>query len=199
MHSRRFCTLLLGIWIAGSVLVAWVATNNLKTVEPHARSTVRRVEEKVHRAGGAERVSALLKYHSAELNRDYFEGWELFQLGMGLLLGLVLLFATNGNKVVLGAWALMYLMVVVQHLALTPRIIDVGRGLDLAGMDEFLDERRIFSRLHAAYGWTEITKGVGALVLGLRLLWSSKPASGRRRRRRDLDEVNDADHSHVNG
>jgi hypothetical protein len=197
MHSRRFCALLLGGWIAGSLVTAWVASHNLTSVEAHASISVKRIREEVL-AAGEDRVRGLFRLQAAELNRYYFEHWELAQLAIGLLLGVILLFATNGNRLMMAAWLTMYVIVLFQHFALTPRMIELGRGLDLSSIDEFIDERKAFQKLHAFYGWNELAKGLAALVLGARLLVSRGPASGRRRRSR-IDEVNNANDSHVNG
>ncbi len=202
MHSRRFCALLLGIWLAGSGVIAWVAMHNLGSVDEQVEPKFLRPLEEVKELG-KERVRGLFQYQAAEMNRYYADRWEVVQLILGALMGLMLLFSTNGNRVAMSAWAVMYLMVLMQHLAVTPRVLDLGRGLDFAEAGEMGDERRALGRLQVTYGWTEAVKGLGALVLGVRLVTSRNAvtsSSGRRRRRSvDLDEVNNADHSHIDG
>ncbi|MEZ5400303.1 MAG: hypothetical protein R2729_11590 [Bryobacteraceae bacterium] len=151
----------------------------------------RRVQDEL-KAAGQERAQAFLRHQAAELNRYYFDRWEVVQLSIAGLLGVILLFATNASRVAMGAWVVMFLITGVQHFVVTPRIIDVGRAFDFAGMHEFIDERALFSRLHAQYGFAEITKWVAGLVLAVRLLYR-RPARGSRRGKRAAEDALDND------
>jgi hypothetical protein len=198
MHPRRLSTLILGFWLGASLLMTWVATDNFGSVERALKRATKSAEEAI--AGiGPETTRTLLRYHSSEQNRRYFLYWGLAQMALGIALALVLLFATNGNTVTMILAAGMLASTGVQRFFIAPQMIEIGRALDFASIDEYREERRAFWNYHRAYTIVELAKlGCGA-ALALRLLLSSG-GSGRRRRSRldaEIDFVNDPNHSHV--
>jgi hypothetical protein len=198
MHSRRLCTLLLGAWLIGGLLTALVAVHNQASPDQLLKSTSRRVQEELH-AIGPNRAASLFRFQVSELNRHLFDQWELAQIALALVLGVILLFSTNGNRLVMALWGLMFAIVLIQHFTITPMMIELSRGFDFAGADEFIEERRAFRRSHASYGWLEMVKGLAGLGLTVRLLFSNASAARRRRSRREVDPIDHPDHSHVNG
>jgi hypothetical protein len=197
MHSRRLCTLLLGAWLAGGLFMAWVAVHNQRSPQQLLKSNSKRVQEELYSIG-PNRAASLFQFQVSELNRELFDRWELTQIALALALGITLLFSTNGNRLMMALWGLMFALVLIQHLTITPMMIELGRGVDFAGIDEFIEERRAFRRSHASYGWLEVVKGLAGLGLAVRLLFSNS-SGARRRRRREVDPIDHPDHSHVNG
>jgi len=196
MHPRRFATLLLGAWLGGCAWSGWVATHNLRAADSIVKEAGFQARKTIDEIGDV-RARRLLRYHSAELNRHYFFTWELIEFVFAAALGTLLLFTTNGNRLLMALVSAMFLIVVVQHFTLTPQMTELGRGLDFAGPDELIEERRSFRGYHELYGYLALAKLALGLGLVGRLMFAS--GNGRRRRSRKVDVVDHADHSHVDG
>jgi hypothetical protein len=199
MHTRRLATLLLGAWLAGSLFMTWVAIGNFQSVESVLKSQSAKVQREINDIGLA-RSRALLRHHASEQNRHYFYNWEITELVLAVVLLLVVLFATNGNKFILGLSAWMLLLTVVMHFAITPQVTEIGRALDFTSIDEMPAERAVFWNYHKSYSTLAVVKIISGIVLGVRLLYNT---SQLRRRssdsRKKVKTVDDADHSHING
>jgi len=87
----------------------------------------------------------------------------------------------------------------VQLFLINPQMIEIGRALDFASIDEYREERRAFWNLHRAYSIVEVAKIFCGVLLAAKLLFSRN--SGRKRRRSrveaEIDLINDPNHSHV--
>lgn len=160
--------------------MVWVATHNLQNTQ-HLVEYPSRKKEVFVKGIPPERLQAIFRFQAAELNRHYFAWWEIAQLVIGVGTGVVLLFATTGNRLVMTLVTAMFAITVVQHLTITPQIIDIGRGLDFAGPDDLFAERRAFRSVHTTYSVLELIKLGAGLTLAGRLLYSTRE---RRRRRR---------------
>lgn len=197
MHSRRFSMLLLGIWLGAGLLMTWVATDNFDSVDRAMKPATKVAEQAVNDIG-VERARAFLRYHSSEQNRQYFRTWGAAQLFLGVFLLVVVIFATNANKLMTGLAGGLLAISALQYFLVTPRIIDLGRALDFANVDEMRDERRGFWNYHRAFSYMELAKfGIILFVAG-RLVVSSGERRKRRRRSYELDMIDDAEDSHVN-
>ena len=92
----------------------------------------------------------LLRYLSSELNRLYFQYWNLAQLAVGILaLWLVVKLPVDKRAV----WGIVAMLAVALFLTavLTPPIVSVGRSLDFVPRDPPPPELRTFGLLHAAF------------------------------------------------
>jgi len=82
--KQRWAMFAMGAWIAGNVMVAFVAAENVYTVDRLlAGSMSRAVASEVARVGHAE-TRDLFRYLSSELNRRYCRLWNVTQLATGL-------------------------------------------------------------------------------------------------------------------
>ena len=196
MNSRRLACFLLGLWMGGALLMAWVAAASFSSVDrlldrPHAVATLQ------FKALGRADARLLLRYQVAEQNRWYFEKWESVQIAMGALFFFFVLFATKENKFVLFLILSMIATVVVQHFLLTPAVISLGRMIDFLPPDAPSRDRTQFSVLHSFYWGVELVKWVLGLALAARLISHRSGRSGNARQEFDL--VDKANHRHVNG
>ena len=116
----------------------------------------------------------LLRYLSSELNRLYFQIWNVTQIAIGAV---ALWFAPRTPKV---RWSIaaMLTVVVVMMAFLTPQIVSLGRGLDFVPRDPAPPGMRRFWILHAAYTSLEMIK---LLVGGVAAFLISKDAEPRGR------------------
>src|SRR5580693_6314371 len=119
---KAFAAFLLGVWLAGTILLAFVATQNFAAVDrilsqptPQAATPLSALPHDTMRP--------LLRHLSSELNRLYFFSWGVAQVAFGLLL-LILLLALN-RRVEAAFVAVMLAIANVQLLWMTPRITEI--------------------------------------------------------------------------
>src|SRR5205085_10917712 len=113
---------LLGAWIAGSLFMILVATQNFRSVDrllaAPAGAAVQ--VEKI----GREEARTFLRYQVSEQNRWYFETWEKIQLALGLAL-LAVTFRQDRASMALAA--IMFALLLAQRFWITPEIVRIGR------------------------------------------------------------------------
>ncbi len=175
MHIRRLTSLLLGAWLAGSLFMWMVATQNFRSVDRLLASPSAQAKIRIDKLG-QDQARLLLRHHVGEQNRWYFETWEMAQLALGVLVLLALFFGSSDRA---GLWLALVMLVVVgiQHWILTPEVVRLGRAIDFTSVDQPSAERTRFWMLHGAYSGTELLKlALGAVV-------SAKLVLGGRRRR----------------
>jgi len=161
-----FC--LIGAWIAGSVFMMIVATQNFHTVDRLLEGSENRAFRSVAQELGPARTRDLMRYVSSELNRLYFQGWNVAQLALGASL----LWMVRNRRDARRARTLIAAMVgivVVMLVWLTPEITALGRRLDFVPRDPAPAELGRFWTLHAAYTVLEVVKLVAVVAAALLL------------------------------
>lgn len=165
----------LGAWLAGTILVSVVATENFYTIDRlMARSPNSTFTSLTERLGKSE-TRNVLRYLSSELNRLYFQLWNATQL----VLGILVLWLLAGNRSpakarwgVVGMLALVVLMIVW----LTPQIVSVGRSLDFVPRDPVPPALARFGLLHGAYLLLEACKLLVGIVV---TVWIAQSTAAR--------------------
>src|SRR5215831_6530704 len=97
MHSRRLACLILGLWLAGGMFMAWVATENFRSVD-RLMDSPNPMASLEFRTLGPQASRLLLRYAASEQNRYFFETWETVQILLGVLFFFFLLFGTHEDK-----------------------------------------------------------------------------------------------------
>ena len=160
----------MGAWLLGTVLVSIVATENFFTVDRLlAGSTSASFHAFVERTGQPQ-TRELLRYLSSELNRLYFQLWNVMQLALGLL---VVWLIGRDSSVTRAWWGIVAMLsvVVLMTVWLAPEITIVGRSLDFVPRDPPPPALARFRMLHAAYTALEM----GKLLVGVVVtLWISR-------------------------
>ena len=167
-HAAAFC---LGVWAMGTVSVSIVAMQNFYTIDrlldgPSHAAFAAFVED-----AGHEEARNVLRYLSSELNRLFFQLWNVAQLGIGG----AALWLVRGLRTPAGArlrWTLVGMLaaVVVLTVGITPPIIAIGRSIDFVPRDPPPPAVATFGVLHAAYTLLELAKCGAAVVAALWLL-----------------------------
>jgi hypothetical protein len=173
-----FC---MAVWMTGTVCVAIVATQNFFTIDrllagsqneafQVAVKTLDSVETPGHPV-----ARDMLRYLSAELNRLYFQYWNLAQLAVGIL---ALWLVTKLRGVDRAKWCIVGMLGISLFVmaVLTPPIVNVGRSLDFVPRESpppnVVSSLRTFGLLHVTYTVFTFMN----LVLGvLATLWIQKP------------------------
>jgi hypothetical protein len=194
MHTRRLIMLLLGLWLGASVLMDWISIGGTDTI-PASFDSARQREPIMVRTIGEGPVRELLRYQTAELNRHHTYFWGFAQIGMGVVLVLTVLFATNGNKPGLILSSAMLLLVMGMQFAVVPAMLEQDRALDFA-VGDVSRERAAFAGSRNTYMGMEVMKLFAGLGLAGVLLYRERGGtSGSTRRRRRLDKIDVVDYA----
>ncbi len=198
MHGGRFACLLLGLWLAGGLFMAFLARQNLETADRLIANGDTAVL--LHSGGaGIQAMRGLLRYHALEQTRAARESWETTEIVLGCFFFFFLLFGTREDKFTLLIPLVMVLVTLVERLVLTPETISRGRALDFIPAGAQAADRVKLLMLEKAHMACELGKGVLAVILAARLI-----LGGRRRRsasdvRQELDLIDKANYRHING
>ncbi len=168
--ARSWAIFCMALWLMGAVSMAVVATQDFYTID-------RLLEAQPHPAFAADvqklghdAARDLLRYLSSELNRLFFQYWNLAQLAIGILALWLVVKLPGADKPKWGIVAMLAIAVFVTAL-ITPRIFSVGRSIDFVPRDPPPDGLRTFGLLHATY---TVFDGV-ELILGILVtLWLTK-------------------------
>jgi hypothetical protein len=162
MHFRRFAALLLGAWLAGSLFMDMVATQNFRSVDRLLAAPSPQLAERIQAMGGHDTARVILRHQVSEQNRWYFETWERIQIGLGAALFFVLLFGAIPNRLMLLLTLLMLGTVLTMHFWLTPEIVRLGRAMDFVPPGTTFAGRARFWMFHGMYSASELIKlGIG--------------------------------------
>ena len=166
MKIPYFTCWLLGGWLAGSLFMILVATQNFRSVD-RLLSAPAGAAAQIERMGRDE-ARAFLRYQVSEQNRWYFETWEKIQLALGLALLAVTL---RQGRLSLALATVMFALLLAQRFWITPEIVRIGRLIDFAPQ---APERQTFWMFHNAYSGVELAKLALGFALSSRLLLRSK-------------------------
>jgi hypothetical protein len=161
--KTRWALVVMGAWTMGSICMSIVATENFYTIDRLLDASTKVEFHTAVQKLGHGPARDLLRYLSSELNRLYFQMWNVAQLALG---GLALWLAGGAPRI---RWGILTMLgIVVLMLAyLTPQIVSLGRSLDFVPRDPAPAGMQRFWILHAAYTSLEMLK----LVVGLVVTW----------------------------
>ena len=172
--KRQWALVAIGAWLAGTVCMSIVATENFYTIDrlltdsrsAAFTSTVERLGHPLARD--------FLRYLSSELNRLYFQMWNVAQIGLAaaalwLVAGSEAQNAAQprvGRMASAAAKAILTMLgiVVLMLVYLTPAIVSLGRELDFVPREPAPPGMSRFWVLHAAYTSLEMLKLAAGVV-----------------------------------
>jgi hypothetical protein len=187
MHARRFACFVLGIWLGGGLLVAWLTSVNLKVadrLESRAAPTAR-LELKAM----GPHAAALRRYEAAEENREYYRVWETAQMIGGCAFFALMLFGSRESKTLLCGILLLILLVALERLVISPAVLGQGRLLDFAEPGTNPGEGNRYWVLLMGYRVAEGVKWLLTAGLAGRLVFSRKGSGRTRDSRRRTEQV----------
>ena len=182
--KQRWALVVMGAWLMGSICMSIVATENFYTIDRLLAGSPNAAFATMVQKLGQPAARDLLRYLSSELNRLYFQVWNVAQL----VLGVAMLWLLAGpaepdpaytSRTRSGVMA-MLVTVVLMLGYLTPAIVSLGRELDFVPRDPAPAGMQRFWILHAAYTSLEILKLVVGLVVVARIPVGSRLARGSR-------------------
>ncbi len=183
------------MWLAGGLLVAWVASQNLALADRVVSEGEPAIRLRLKPFG--QEAGAILKFHAAEQNRWLYSKWELYQLFFGSFFFCVMLFGSREDKFALLGVLVMLLLVALQRFLLTPELHALGRLIDFSPTAQAPDQKRFWITNMAHIG-VEVLKGGLALLLTAQMVFSRKRSGRSRDTRRKLDRVDEPYYRSVN-
>jgi hypothetical protein len=153
---RALLIMLLGAWIAGTLLIAFVATQNFRTVDRLLSAPTPEFSRAIAPLAHDE-ARGVLRYLVSELNRLYFNVWGLTQLALGAAVVAAALGLRPLDRTVVAVAATIFVIVVVS-LLLSQWLLPLGRSLDFVPHTPAPPALVRFRQLHLAYTALDLLK-----------------------------------------
>lgn len=188
MHTRRAGAFLVGAWLLGGLLVAFVSSQALVNIDRFFHGAPPEVSAQVESLQ-PELVRQIFRFQAAQLNRHLLETWEAIQLGLGAALLATAFFAPHRSRIMLGGAAVMLLLVAFLYFYLTPTMNTLARGFDFVPAGAAVQERLQYETWRVWHRVLDILKTLTGAIIAGRLLfdrheWQEGVLPGERSRRR---------------
>ena len=196
MHTRRFVSFLVGMWLGGIILMMWIGSQNQDSVTRILMAQPQKMQQIIFTLTDSEKKSLFL-YAANEMTRYYSNIWEWAQLALGAtILGLLVVARQAKQFIVISS--IMLLTVIACHFLLAPQLLGLGRTIDFGAPTQFAAERSQFNSMQMLYFAMDITRLLLAILLTFQLL---RRGSDEKRRRRSpkTDEIQYPNYGHVDG
>jgi hypothetical protein len=171
---RALIITLLGGWITGTLLIAFVATQNFRTVD---RLLSGPTDEFSHALAplAHDEARSVLRYLVSELNRLFFSAWGLTQLVLSATIVAAALGLRPLDRTVITLTAMVFAIVIVL-LLLNQLLLPLGRSLDFIPRDLVSHGLARFRRLHLIYTALDMLKLILCVWLLMRTARQASPA-----------------------
>jgi hypothetical protein len=170
MHTRRVGAFLIGAWLLGSLLMAFVPSQGMLNVDRFFSNPPAQISKELDDVG-PEVMRQILRFQAAQLNRHIFQTWEIIQLGLGGALLATSFLTSHRSRIVLICTTFMVLMVLVMYFYLTPIMNALARSYDFLPAGAAAQERENFGYYSVWYRVFDVLKVLLALVAAARLLF----------------------------
>lgn len=165
MHTRRVATFVLGAWLGCSLLMILLQVGNLRFTASLLATPSQEAAAFLKKAGSQD-FALMMHYQAAEQNRRYGDLWEDTQFGLGIVLAGALFLGTQRRIFPLVVCGLMLLMVLFEHIGVSPELAFRGRETDFPPGNTALSSLVRMYALGQVYGWVEGAKLVLGVLLG---------------------------------
>lgn len=165
--KQRWALVAMGAWLAGTVCMSVVATENFYTIDRLLAGSPNGAFRAAVQQIGQPQGRDLLRYLSSELNRLYFQSWNVTQLVLGALVLWLLSDWGQTRSPRSAKWGVIAMLasVVLMLAWLTPAIVSLGRELDFVPRDPAPPGMQRFWILHAAYTSLEMLKLLAGIIV----------------------------------
>ncbi len=153
---RALLIMLLGGWIVGTLLIAFVATQNFRTVDRLLSAPTVEFSRAIAPIAHDE-ARVVLRYLVSELNRLFFNAWGITQLALGAVSVALALGLRPLDRTVITIAATVFVIVIVL-LLLNQLLLPLGRSLDFVPRTPVPLELVRFRRLHLIYTAIDMLK-----------------------------------------
>ena len=189
---------LIGAWLLGSLLMAFVSSQSAANVERFFSNPPPQIAKELDDVG-PEVMRQILRYQAAQHIRRISETWEVIQLGLGAALLATSFLTSHRSRIVVICSFVMMMMVAVMYLYLTPVMNALARSFDFLPATAAVQERENFNHYSVGIGFSRFETLLALVVTGRLLFdryeWQDKLFPGnsssgklvRRRKRSHLD------------
>jgi hypothetical protein len=195
MHARRFACMLLGFWLAGSILMTFLAADSANSagrlLVDHGPAASLRIQSM-----GREEARIMLAYPVRQQVRWWLEEWANLELALGAFFFLFLLFGTREGKLALSVTLGIYAIVVFQRLFTLPQLLYLGAQMDFVALNVVIPERNELIAVQKLFTGVEIFQALAILGLGVYMIARTRRSS---HAWDHVDMVDESDHRHVDG
>jgi hypothetical protein len=195
MHARRFACMLLGFWLAGSMVMTFIAADSANSagrlLRDHGPAASLRIG-----AMGQEEARIMLAYPVRQQVRWWLGEWGNLELALGAFFFLFLLFGTREGKLALSATLGIYAIVLFERFFTLPQMLYLGAQMDFVAVNVVIPERNELIAVQNAFTGVEIFKALAILGLGVYMIARARRSS---HSWDYVDVVDKSDHRHVDG
>jgi hypothetical protein len=193
MHTRRVGAFLIGAWLLGSLLMAFVSSQSLVNVDRFFSNPPTQVAKEIDDVG-PDVMRQILRYQASQHIRHIVETWEVIQLGLGGALLATSFLTSHRSRIVIICSSIMIIMVLIMYFNLTPILNALARSYDFLPATAAIQERENYNYYSVWYRVLDILKAGLGVIVTARLLfdrydWQEKllpgpggPKGTRRRR-----------------
>ncbi|MDE2060302.1 MAG: hypothetical protein KGL31_08190 [candidate division NC10 bacterium] len=172
---RALLIMLLGGWIAGTLLIAFVATQNFRTVDRLLSTPTPAFSHAITPIAHDE-IRSVLRYLVSELNRLYFNVWGFTQLVLGAAVVAAALGLRPVDRTAITV-AGTILAIVIVALLLSQWLLTLGRSLDFVPHIPAPPALVRFRQLHLAYTALDLLKLTLCIWLLIRSTRQASPVT----------------------
>jgi len=185
--------MLLGFWLAGSIVMAFIASDSGNTAQrllvDHGPAAGLRIK-----AMGREEARIMLAYPVRQQVRWWLEEWENLEMVLGAFFFLFLLFGTREGKLALSLTLGICAIVLFQRFFTSPQILYLGAQMDFVPLNVVIPERNELIAVQKIFTGVEIFKALAILGLGVYMIARTRRSS---HSWDHVDMVDESDHRHV--
>src|SRR5262249_36529034 len=159
--------LLLGMWLAGGAVMAWIYAQNSHLADrvldqPNPAANIH------FQTLGPLNSRVILQYAASEQTRYIMESWETYQVILGVLFFFFFLFGNREDKMTLLIAIVIVGLALIERAMVTPELISQGRFADFTPPGGYFPGKSQLSVIQAAHSALELAKALVAVVLGVR-------------------------------
>lgn len=191
MHIRRFIALLLGFWMAGLLVAAWIVALSLE-VSTRISATPPVEISRMLKDSRDPTVARFVHFIASEICRSVFENWGWLEMGLTTFI-LLILFASRHSKRFTILAGVCVVAAVASHALLTPQVVSRGRLLDFHGAEAASANLALYW-LYGSLGLFRLA--CGCVLAGMLLFRGSRNHS-LRSRPKNIHAIDDTDDRHV--
>jgi preprotein translocase subunit SecG len=194
VHTRRIAAFFLGAWLAGSLVMVFISTQDTRSASAVVNAPMPPAEKMI-KSLGADQALLLLRHAAAEETRSALFVWESIEILLALILGGCLYLGTQKRVFPIVLCGAMLVLVLFQHFGLAPELAYRGRETDFPPGNALVGPIERLRALQAVYYGAEIVKLVAGGILASYLFVFR---SSRRSSRKEVNVIDHADHGHIN-
>lgn len=194
MHARRLACMLLGFWLAGSILITFIAADSANSADRLLRNHGAAASERIKDMGQDEARLMLLAYPVRQQTRWWLEEWSNLELLIGGIFFFFMLFGTKEGKITLAFTLGIFAIVLFQRLYTLPQLLFLGSVMDFVPANVVMPERNQLIAVQNAFTAVDLFKDL--VMLGMAAYFIARtPRSNHFGKQ--VDFVDKADYRHV--